>query len=190
MSADPKIDLEYLAVGLEELERYLLSGELFWPLMERPSSGGSFLKLTVGNLLFSLKRLEALDAARNLSRSEIAEWEKSARALDAVRRKWQAAWQEKAAREYRSRFRQWANVLRDIKKDFEKQAAYYSHEVRLRVLLDLLQPEAGEIEGYELEALDAFLKGLLTRSGFIWEVELARGFPEEQYWYLYGELLE
>ena len=190
MSISLAYDLEYLAYGLEELERYLLSGELFWPLMERPSTGGSFLKLTVGNLLFSLKRLEALDAGRGLSRPEMAEWEKSAQALDLVRRKWQAAWQEKASREYRSRFRQWGNVLRDIKKDFEKQSAYYAHEVRLRVLLDLLENEAGAQDGYDLKALDTFLRGMLTRSGFIWDPKLARGFPEEQYWYLYGELRE
>jgi hypothetical protein len=189
MGYDPQQDFEYLQQGLEELEKYLLSDELFWPLMARPTGGGSFLKLTLGNLLFSLLQLEALAAGRHLSPAEEAELRRIELAVEGMQRRWQVAWETKAGREYRSRFNQYANLLRDIKNSPEKQAPYYSREIRLRVLLALLSPHAGEQEGYDLAQLDAFLRGALTRkTGFIWDPELQPGYPEDAYWYLYGEL--
>ena len=130
METDPTPEFEYLNYALDELEDYLLSGELFWPVTIRPSSGGSFLKLTVGNL------------------------------------------------------------LSDIKKDYERQAPYYQHEVRLRVLLELLQPHADpeDIDGYELAPMDAFLRGMLKRGEFLWDIALKPGFPVDEYWFLWGSL--
>ena len=37
-----------------------------------------------------------------------------------------------------------------------------------------------------LSGLDRYLKSVLKSDGFIWEVEVQRGFPKEIYWYLYG----
>jgi hypothetical protein len=188
MSVDPAFDLEYLQHALEELERYLLSNELFWPVLARPTSGGSFLKLTLGNLLLSRHRLETLHAGRKLSRREETELRNIQDQIEVIRRKWSVAWEEKAGREFRSRFGQWGHVLSDLKKDFEKQAPYYHTEVRLRVLLELLSEYAPEQDGYDLAPLDAFLRGLLTPARFIWPLELERGFPREEYWFLYGDL--
>lgn len=188
MSADPTFDLEYLHHALEELERYLLSTELFWPVPARPTSGGSFLKLTLGNLMLSLHRLETLQAGRKLSRSEESDLHNIQDRIETIRRTWPVAWEDKAGREFRSRFGQWAHVLNDLKIDFEKQAPYYHTEVRLRVLLELLSEYAPEQDGYDLAPLDAFLQGLLTPARFIWHPELERGFPREDYWFLYGDL--
>lgn len=189
MAYDPQQDFEYLHHSLEELEKYLLSDELFWPLMARPTGGGSFLKLTLGNLLFSLHQLEALAEGDQLSPADKAALRRTQMALEGLQRRWQVAWENKAGREFRSRFNQYANLLRDIKNAPEKQAPYYSHEIRIRVLLALLFAQAGEQDGYDLEKLDAFLRGVLKRkTGFIWEPELQPGYPEDEYWYLYGEL--
>ncbi len=188
METNPTIEFEYLHNALEELERYLLSDELFWPVLARPSTGGSFLKLTLGNLLLSIKKLDALQEGRQLSRAEEGELRRIRTEIETVQRKWQAAWERKAEWEFRSRFGQWAHVLDDLKKDFERQAPYYNSEVRLRMLLDLLAGEVGDTRGYDLTPLDAFLKGLLIPGRFIWPPELEPGFPEEDFWYLYGGL--
>jgi hypothetical protein len=190
MHTDSSYHIEYLKHASEELERYLLSNELFWPVLARPTSGGSFLKLTLGNLLFSLHLLETLSEGRKLSRAEESNLRQIEDQIEAVRRTWPVAWEEKARREFRSRFGQWSHVLNDLKKDFEKQAPYYHTEVRLRVLLALLVEAAPEQDGYDLAPLDAFLQGLLAPSRFLWPPELERGFPRDDYWFLYGEMRE
>jgi hypothetical protein len=188
MANDPGYELEYLHHALEELERYLLSDELFWPVLARPSEGGSFLKLTVGNLLLSLKKLDTLQQSRKLSRPEEGDLRRIQAEIEATQRRWPVAWEEKAGREFRSRFGQWSHVLSDFKKDFEKQAPYYHSEVRIRVLLALLAKQAPEQAGYDLVPLDAFLQGLLTPARFIWPPELEGGFPRDDFWFLYGEM--
>lgn len=190
MSTDPAFELEYLHYALEELERYLLSEELFWPVLARPASGGSFLKLTIGNLLLSLKELETLRAGGKLSRQEEADLRRIQTRIETIQRQWRVAWEQKASREFRSRFRQWGHVLGDLKQDLEKQAPYYHTEVRLRVLLALLTEYAIDIEGYDLDPLDAILQKMLAPGRFIWEPELERGFPREEFWFLYGDIRE
>ncbi len=190
METDPTQEFEYLDYAMDELEDYLLSGELFWPVTIRPSGGGSFLKLTLGNLLLSQKKLQALSAGSSLTPAQETELRRVEQALEAVRSKWQVAWESKAGREFKSRFDQWGNLLSDIKKDVERQAPYYQHEVRLRVLLELLQPQADpeDIDGYDLDAMDAFLSGVLKKGEFLWDPALKPGFPEDEYWFLYGSL--
>lgn len=190
METDPTQEFEYLDYALDELEDYLLSDELFWPVTIRPSGGGSFLKLTLGNLLLSLKKLQALSAGRQLTPAQESELRRIEQAVEAVRRKWQVAWETRAGREFKSRFDQWGNLLTDIKKDYERQAPYYQHEVRLRVLLELLEPHADpeDIDGYELDAMDAFLRGMLKQGEFLWDPALKPSFPQDEYWFLYGSL--
>ncbi len=165
MQTDPTSELEYLHHALDELERYLLSDELFWPVLARPTSGGSFLKLTIGNLLLSLKELETLQAGGKLSREEEIELRRIQRVIETTQRRWRVAWEDKASREFKSRFRQWGHVLGDLKKDFEKQAPYYHTEVRLRVLLALLAEYAPATDGYDLAPLDAFLQNCWPPAG-------------------------
>jgi len=69
----------------------------------------------------------------------------------------------------------------------------YGYEVRLRVLLNLLGAEIKEVESAlqeHLDSLDLLLQALFISGEFIWESELADGFPVDQYWYLWGELKE
>lgn len=190
MQTNLRFELEYLHHALEELERYLLSDELFWPVLARSSDGGSFLKLTIGNLLLSLKELETLKDGGQLSRNQEADLRQIEDEIEAIRRTWPVAWEKKASREFKSRFGQWAHVLNDLKQDFEAQSPYYHTEVRSRVLLSLLDEYAVDVEGFELTKLDAFLEPMLTPGRFIWPPNLERGFPREGYWFLYGELKE
>ncbi|MBN2045971.1 MAG: hypothetical protein JW757_13195 [Anaerolineales bacterium] len=188
MFASPDYDQEYLHYALEELERYLLSDELFWPVLARPSSGGSFLKLTLGNLLLSLKKQKTLQQGRQLTRLEETELDLIQSEIETVQRRWPVAWEAKAGREFRSRFTQWSHILNDLIKDYRKQAPYYQSEVRLRVLLQILSEHTPGQTGYDLVPLDTILRGLWSAGRFIWPPQLERGFPRGEYWFLYGEL--
>lgn len=186
---DKEYDLAYLANGLDELESYLLSDELFWPLTGRPPGKSTFFfKLTLGNLLLSMQRLSAYELGHTFTAAENAEYTRLRSRLDAMQQKWQSAWQRKADQEYPSRFNQWMHILQDLKKEKEGNASYYLNDVRIRALLELLAPYTEESQRYDLAALDSALRAMLKPAPFIWGEELSPGFPEETFWYLYGEI--
>lgn len=180
----------YLQGGLREAERYLLSNELFWPLNIAPAVGEpGYPNLTLGGLLLysayarSLAGTASQDAVFSRIESEI----------HAVRTRWRVAWEQKAAWEFKSRLRQWGNVLKEIRIDPEDNIPYYRYEIRLRVIVHLLQAEIKETDPVlqeHLDSLDLLLRALFAPGNFLWEPELADSFPAADFWYLWGLLKE
>jgi hypothetical protein len=170
-------DKAYLEVGIPELEDYLLSDELYWPITAR---GYDLPRLTVGGLLLAKARLEARGERIGSLAAQ----------LDGIRSKWRVAWEAKAGRGVQARMRLWGNYLSDYRQNPEGYADAYPHEVRYRVMLHLLLAELSgtSAEQKELAQLDSLLRVNLISGDFIWETELQAGFPREVYWYLYGKL--
>jgi len=170
-------DKAYLETGVSELENYLLSDELFWPITAR---GYNLPRLTIGGILLAKARLEARDEQIEAFVSR----------LDAVRSKWRVAWETKAGRGVQARMRLWSNYLSDYRHNPEGYADAYPHEVSYRVMLHLLLSELPTIppEQKELSTLDGLLRVNLIQDDFIWETDLQTGFPREVYWYLYAKL--
>jgi len=153
----------YLSAGVPQLENYLLSKELYYPLsMELP-------QLTLGGILLSLARMGA----------QAAEFETQ---VATVHSKWRAAWDVKSSREIMARSELWVNYLSEYREDHKAGARLYSQNVRYRAMLSLLgKPE---------DDLDAFVKSVFKEDKFIWEEECAPNFPHKIFWYLYGTLKE
>jgi hypothetical protein len=107
-------DLSYFQAGMESLEAYLLSEELFWPLT------GDLPRLTIGGMLLAGKRLEV--------RAEAGEWMSLSDSLDAVCMKWRSAWERKAGREIHARLDLWKNYLEELRQDFDP--GVYSNQVQ------------------------------------------------------------
>jgi len=170
-------DKAYLETGVSELENYLLSDELFWPITAR---GYNLPRLTMGGILLAKTRLEARDEQIEAIVSR----------LDAVRSKWRVAWETKAGRGVQARMRLWSNYLSDYRHNPEGHADAYPHEVSYRVMLHLLLSELPTIppEQKELSTLDGLLRVNLIQDDFIWGTDLQTGFPREVYWYLYAKL--
>lgn len=186
---NPHFDLEYAAAGLAALKDYLLTKELFWPISLSDAGQGSiYPKLTAGNLLLTFARLLAYGKSRTLNAVQQSEFTRLEREFDALKRKWQVAWEEKASREFTSRLRQWSHYLDEFSLNPDAQAPYYRSEVRLRVLLELLKDALGEVPQEDLTALDESLRAQFTDGDFIWDGDLVDGFPQDKYWYLYGQL--
>ena len=180
----------YLQAGLREAERYLLSNELFWPLNIASAVGEpGYPNLTLGVLLLYSTYGRALAGAG----SQDAVFGRIENEIDAVRTRWQVAWEKKAAWEYESRLRQWGNVLKEIRIDPEDNIPYYSYEIRWRVIVHLLQAEIREIGPAlqeHLDSLDLLLRALFAPGDFVWRPELAASFPVTDFWYLWGVLKE
>lgn len=180
----------YLQAGLNEVERYLLSKELFWPLNIAPVLGEvSYPNLTLGGLL--LHRTYARPLAQTAS--QITSLQKLETEIEAIHTRWRVAWERKASWEFKSRLRQWGNFIKEIRVDPEDNLGYFRYEVRLRVILDLLRADLRDVDPAHfehLDSLDLLLRALFQPGGFIWESELASEFPAENYWYLWGVLKE
>jgi hypothetical protein len=80
-------------------------------------------------------------------------------------------------------------VLQEIRRDPEEHLDYYRYEVRVRVLISLLHADIKEIEPAQqerIDGLDILLRAFFNPGDFIWEPELAIGFPPDPFWYLWG----
>jgi len=181
-------DLRYLRAGIQELESYLLSGEIYQPLgISAPIGEKPYPQLTLGWLL--LARLRARATAQ--SSAQKAELERLSQELEATRTRWRAAWEKKARAEFRARLNLWRDFLEEYRQDPEANYDRYGYEVGRRVLLQLLSGEIDELPEAEQEALsglDLVLKAIFVPGEFIWDGELAASFPKTPYWYLYGRI--
>ncbi len=179
-------DLGYLQSSVEELESYLLSAELFWPLMgASPAGEPAYPRLTLGGVLLAQARSRARDLPPHDETRLIA---LECRIQDA-KSKWRLAWSRKAAQEFRSRQRQWGNYLHDLSTNPDAHQPYYPSEVRIRVMMQLLLPEVEPPEEVDQDALlqmDQVLQRIFHPGDFIWDEDLSRFFTRSTYWYLWG----
>jgi hypothetical protein len=156
-------DKLYLEAGVPQLQNYLLSHELYYPLsFELP-------QLTLGGVLLAVQRMGA--QAGDLAAQ-----------VEFIRSRWQSAWEAKASREIGARSALWLNFLSDYRHDLKAGVRLYPQNVRYRAMLTLL----GNVE----DESDVLLKGIFKEGGFVWEAECAPNFPRETFWYLFGTLKE
>jgi len=179
-------DWAFLRTALPDLQEYILSSDLYYPL--RASGGVRIPQLTLGNLLLSQTRLMAL----SLDEQRTAELASISQRINDIRSEWRTNWGIKAGREFGSRLNLWQQYIRELRSDPRQQANYYATEVRNRAILRLLRPELTEPvpnDEEDLQAmLDQILRGLTKPGPFVWEPELAGGFPAEGFWFLYVTL--
>jgi hypothetical protein len=177
-------DWALVQAALPDLQEYILSKDLYWPLKLTAHTPGSIQtpQLTIGSLDLSMARLAAAGNA--------AELNEFAGRINQVRQEWRANWSRKAAREYTSRLNLWQQYLRELRSEPRQQAAFYANEVRQRAMLTLLVPElldgVSQPESEQLNMLDGILRGLTQPGAFVWEPEAASAFPQDTFWFLYA----
>ncbi len=181
-------DLSYLQAGIKILEDYLLSQELYWSIQVNPPMGEPpFPSLTLGGILLAHRRLRA----RTLLNPLLAIRDRLEIELDAYRTHWRVAWERKASREFHNRLTLWRDFLEEYRANPESHADRFKYEVGRRVMLELLLPYATEVTKAEIDVLvrlDQVLQAVFLPGDFIWDQDLAPGFPPQPYWYLYGRL--
>ena len=170
----PEKDKAFFEAGLQQLETYTLSRDLYWPSSVHTTD---FSQMTLGALLLVRERLKGwkIPGLQELSMQ-----------MDSVRLKWRSAWDEKTRREARARLELWKNYLVEARHVPDEFARQYPYQVRLRTILSLLLEELREPSPGALIALDAELHRLLQRGTFVWDPSIAWVFPQESFWFLYG----
>lgn len=179
-------DLRYLQAGVPQLESYLLSSEIYWPLGAQAQAGEPpYPRLTLGTLLLAQARLRGRDLS-DTQHSDLARLDEQ---LDEIRSHWRVAWGQKAGNEYLARLNLWRNYLNEYRDEPENNADRYDYEVQRRVMLDLLGQEAEGVPASQAELLrgmDNMLRSVFVPGPFIWEAALENSFPRSEFWYLYG----
>lgn len=171
-------DLRYLTSGLEDLPQYLSSNNLFWPL------GQISTPLTIGNLLFSLRRL--LSNSRDEAAAQVL-----GRRLDQVRSANRALFQKKEQEEVSARVREWQNSVEDWQENGVDLPSLHT-EMRNRVVLELLLSDLERVEiktNLQIEGADQRFMEMTEAGEFISEKDLEKGFPQEPFWYLWRQPL-
>ncbi len=179
-------DLAFLEASVPELEKYLLSDTLYYPVTGEHGRqlSGDTTQLTLGNLLLSMIRLRAAQ----LPPEEKAQVGGLLQEVDGIRSCWHTNWRKKVEQEIPSRLRLWKNYVSDWSESSPGRAGDYHYNIRLRVMLDLLLDETDELFVQEkslLRTLDLRLKGKGMPGDFIWDQQLAGAFPRDRFWYLY-----
>lgn len=187
-SPSVEYDFGYLTAAILILENYLLSKDLYWSLADSPPHGEPpYPQLTLGNLLLVHARLKA----RNQAIHQQIELEKLETQLSAIVANWRQAWEIKAKWDFSARLKLWRDFLEELRADPENHADRYIYEVGRRVQLALLAYQTSEIPEAEREllaGLDRILQAIFVPAAFVWDQDLAYGFPNPPFWYLYGHL--
>ena len=183
-------DGRYLQAVNEILETYLLADDLYWPPGIQANPGEPpFPSITPGNILLSLRRVQASSSIESGGDglSQVVNQ------FDRHRYLWRVAWEKKVVRDFHARLLLWRNFLEEYRQNPGKNFDRYPYEVTRRVQVKLLIDESTELPTHELEllaGLDRILQTIFISGEFVWEIELQKAFPIEDFWYLYGALLE
>jgi hypothetical protein len=184
-----RYDLQLAAAMADELEDFLISNEIFWPLERRAAAGDPpFPQLSLGGLLLALDELDAWEG--ELAPAEAGELQSLRQRVEELRAKRGAAIQRKAGQELRSRANLWRAYLGDLEEG-PRAIELYSHEVRQRVMAARLVEEAADLAEAApprrlLGELDAKLRRRFEAGPFVWDRRLAKRYPPGDYWFLYG----
>jgi len=181
-------DLRYLKSGVDQLEEYLLSNDIYRSIgIFAPFGEPPYPQMTLGGLL--LARLRAQSTKHTASQR--VELERLSLELESTRTKWQVAWEKKARAEFRARLNLWRDFLEEYDEDPEANYDRYGYEVGRRVMLQLLTGEVAEfpeVEQEMLSNLDHILEAEFVPGEFIWDAAIEPVFPKKPFWYLYGDL--
>jgi len=182
-------EIAIFRASIPEWKPFLFSREIFWPLTfdrKNPLHGPIIPRLSAGRLLLAKRILQILSKddfeIKTASENEISQ-------LSDLIDTWQANWEKKINLEIPVRTRQWHQLMSDMRTSEGISNSVYKNQIYIRVILDLLIENANTpddiIEDQQLAVLDRILRMLTKPSGFVWNVNLSGGFPEDQYWYLY-----
>ncbi|SRR5690554_2113227 len=177
-------DLEVLEAMAGEMDDYLRSDVLFWPM-----SGGDLPRLTLGGYLMREHRL--LQLRDMLDKDEQDRLHKAINSYRSALDEKVVRFEHHAHEELEARLRQWNEYLRETKRD--SGIAYYETAVEARAMIEALldqlraspyqlQPEVAQ----RVAMLDRQLRQKWLPGEFVWPQEWKRAYPKEKYWWLYG----
>lgn len=175
---------------VEEIEPYLLSRELHWPLHLRRPAQGEPTRLSLGALQLTLDELDSLRPG--FTEGQLARFEDLRSRLERLRENHASAMQRKAQAEQQSRLRLWQAFLNDLAEG-TASSQDFRREVRNRLMAARLAAWApsGSAASAMVEASaaqDRRLRAVFRPGPFVLDEHLQGVYPGPEYWYLYGAI--
>lgn len=183
-------NLDLFEAMLDEIEDFLLSVDIFWPLAKRSKSDSPpYPRLSTGGLLMTQDESLAQEAEMNSDQKARhaqlqSQWER-------ILNKWRSALGRKSEREMGMRLNLWRAYLSDLEEgrvshfDYHRETRNRVQFTRLRTLV------AGSSKTLKMEktirSLDAQLLNLTIASEFIWDDRLRETYPEGNFGVLYRQ---
>jgi hypothetical protein len=177
-----------LAEMAGEMEAYLRSDVLFWPLMK-----GGLPQLTLGGYLMRQHRLLALRDLLPPEAQEVVDTAVSQFNQTLVEKI--VMLEQKAHQELAARIRQWSQYLKDLQWEKRVAAANYASAVETRVMMTAVTDQL-QLPPYQLKPriteqiklLDDNLRRRWQTGPFIWSEDWRPAYPQNEYWWLYGRV--
>lgn len=179
-------DLDILEAMTAELESYLRSSVLFWPM-----DSATMPRLTLGGFWLRYHRLQALRSllsAPEQQRVAAASAQYAQIAAENVVRI-----ERKAHTEVDARLRLWRTYLNDVRQNYEAHIPSYPTAVEARAILQaqmaaLREPPyaLARIVVQRVRQIDSILKARWQTGEFVWPDAWQPAYPQEAYWWLYG----
>ena len=179
-------DLEILEAMASEMDEYLRSQTLFWPMMK-----GNLPRLTLGGYLTRQHRLLSLRDL--LDSSEQARLDKAIRQFDRSLVEKVVRFEKRTHEELHARLRQWGEYLKELRDKSLGMGDFYSSHVQTRAMISSLirklQEHPYELDKRVLDQLgvyDNVLRNYWESGAFIWPDDWQPAYPMPEYWWLYG----
>ncbi|TET39614.1 MAG: hypothetical protein E3J69_00030 [Anaerolineales bacterium] len=183
-------NLDLFEAMLDEIEDFLLSVDIFWPLAKRAKPDSPpYPRLSTGGLLMTQD--ESLAQETEMNSDQKARYANLQSQWKRILNKWRSALGRKSEQEMGMRLNLWRAYLSDLE---EGNASHfdYHRETRNRVQFTRLRTlTASNSKTLKLEktmrSLDARLLNLTIASKFIWDDRLRETYPEREFGFLYRQ---
>jgi hypothetical protein len=180
-------DWAFLRESVPNLQEYLLSPVVYWPLGVSARHGdGGLPRLSLGLLLLTLKRLhgsQPLEAEHPEALQLLAK-------IEEIRFQWKTNWSKKATEEFGARLRLWNAFLSEAREEPKRAQVEYANKVSWRTMLELLKQDmlAPTQPDLAVKQSDTLLRSIGKPGPFVWKPELSKEFVAEAYWFLYFQI--
>jgi hypothetical protein len=187
LAETPEVDLAVLAAEVEELEEYIIKGEIYRTVRVQTPTGAQMVQMSAGDLLSRLFRLEG--ERDRLTTEQRSHAKDLALAAQSTIYSLRTRFHDLLKREIKTRLDSLNWFLDDIMGDPKRARIEYPYEIRNRQRIQLMVDALGEEMTTDLKSqisrVDDRIRLIVKPASFVWDSQLEPIFPRERFWYMY-----
>lgn len=187
LAESPEVDLAVLAAEIDELEEYIVKGDIYRTVRVQTPAGMQMVQMSAGDLLSRLYRLEG--ERERLSVEQRSRTKELALAARSTIYSLRTRFHDLLKREIKTRIDSLNWFLDDVIGDPKRARVEYPYEIRNRQRIQLMVDELAEEMTPELKSqvsrVDERIRLIVRPAEFVWDSQLEPIFPRERFWYMY-----
>lgn len=184
---EPGIDLEIVEGMIPELEDYIIKDEVYRTVIIHTSSGDQNIRMTGGDLLARLHRLNSDRDALTPTQQQRLDAAQSR--ADEIIRSLKTRFHHRLQREMKARLDSLKWFLDESGNDRQRSRVEFPFEMRNRQRIEEILKRLGNDVPEDLAAslrqVDKRIREIGRVGGFIWSERAQTIYPQDTYWYLY-----